>query len=266
MYETHFGLSAKPFGKTPDPRFLYRGRQHAEALARLLFAVEERELAVLTGEIGAGKTMLSRALVDEAGERCRFILVLNPRLTAAGLLKAVAEGIGVSQRRGIGPEDLAERLAALDAEGRFPVVLVDEAQLLSKAVIDELRLLTNLQLDDRNLLGVVLLGQPELRARLRKPAFEAFRQRVGASYHLGPLDREELGNYVAHRLKVAGRIEPLFTEGALEVVHAASAGVPRRVNNLCASALLEAFGRGATMIDAAIAENVVRDFESVLGA
>jgi len=266
MYESHFGLTQKPFGKTPDPSFLYRGRQHAEALARLLFAVEERELAVLTGEIGAGKTMLSRALIDEAGERCRFVLVLNPRLTAAALLSAVAEGIGLKKKRGVTPEALAGRLADLDAEGQFPVVLIDEAQLLSKAVFDELRLLTNLQLDDRNLIGVVLLGQPELRQKLRKPALESFRQRVGVTYHLGPLDREELANYVSHRLRVAGREQLLFTAGALDRIHKATGGVPRRVNNLCASALLEAFGRGAERIDEPMIDAVVRDVESVLGA
>jgi type II secretory pathway predicted ATPase ExeA len=266
MYESHFGLTQKPFGKTPDPAFLYRGRQHAEALARLLFAVEERELAVLTGEIGAGKTLLSRALIDEAGTRCRFILVLNPRLTPANLLKTVAEGIGLKTRRGTTPDVLAARLSELDAEGSFPVVLIDEAQLLSKAVFDELRLLTNLQLDDRNLIGIVLLGQPELRERLRKPTYEAFRQRVGVSYHLGPLDREELGRYVAHRLQVAGCAVPLFSEAALDRIFAASGGVPRRVNHLCGSALLEAFGRGVKQVDEKIAEDAIRDVESALGA
>jgi len=266
MYEPHFGLTQKPFGKTPDPAFLYRGKKHAEALARMLHAVEEREPVVLTGEIGAGKTVLSRALIDEAGQGARFVLFLHPRLTAAQLWKAVAEGVGLKRVRSVTPDSLATRLAELDGEGVFPVVLIDEAQLLPKSVFDELRLLTNLQLDDRNLVGLVLLGQPELRDRLKKPALEAFRQRVGVAYHLTALDRAEVGAYVRHRLKIAGREAPPVTERALDRIHRASGGIPRRINHLCGNALLHAFSLEAQEVDEAMVEDVVRDADSVLGA
>lgn len=268
MYLEFFGLERKPFSKTPDPAFLYPSRQHAEALARLSHAVEERELAVLTGEVGAGKTTLSRALVDAFADRCRFTLVVNPALPPAQLLGAIAGGFGVrgARRKADAYSALAERLAELDAQDLFPVVIVDEAQLLGgRAAFDELRLLTNLTADDRALVGLVLLGQPELRERLRSRGGEAFAQRVGVAYHLGALDREETGAYLAHRLRVAGREEPLFTPDAVEAVHRWTGGLPRRVNQVAASALLEAFGRDAGEIDAAIVEAAAADLDAYLG-
>ncbi len=208
MVLEYYGLAAKPFAKTPDPAFLYASRQHGEALARLSHALEEREIAVLTGEVGAGKTTLSRALVDRFAERCRFALVVNPALPPAQLLGAVAEGFGVSGRRRKADvwSALAERLGELDAQDLFPVVMIDEAQLLAgRAAYDELRLLTNLTADDHPLVGLVLLGQPELRDRLRDRGGEAFAQRVGVAYHVGALDRGEIAAYLAHRLVMRGK-------------------------------------------------------------
>jgi general secretion pathway protein A len=268
MYLEHFGLSRKPFSKTPDPAFLFPSRRHAEALARLSHAIEEREIAVLTGDVGAGKTTLSRALVDAFADRCRFSLVVNPAIPPAQLLAAVAQGFGVEERRRKTDTfaALAERFAALDAEGRFAVVLVDEAQLLAgRGAYDELRLLTNLAADDRGLVGLVLVGQPELRDRLRERGGEAFAQRVGVGYHLGPLDEEETRGYLAHRLAIAGRDEPLFEADAVAAIHAATGGVPRRVNQLAASALLEGFARDAPRIDGAIVAAAVSDRDAYLG-
>ncbi len=268
MYLEHFGLAAKPFSKTPDPRFLFPSRQHAEALARLAHALEEREAAVLTGEVGAGKTTLTRALVDQFADRCRFSLVVNPALPPAQLLSAVAEGFGLAPRRRKSEVfgALAEHAARLDEEGLFPVVLLDEAQLLAgRAAYDELRLLGNLTLDDRGLVGLVLVGQPELRRRVREKGGEAFAQRVGVAYHVGPLDREETGAYLAHRLRVAGREAPLFTAAAVEAVHRASGGLPRRVNQVAANALLEAFARDLDEVGAEAVEAAVTDMEAYLG-
>ena len=221
MYLEYFGLTRKPFSKTPDPAFLYPSRQHAEALARLSHAVEEREIAVLTGEVGAGKTTLTRALVDEFAERCRFALVVNPALPPAQLLQAIAAGFGVApgRRKAETYGALGRALEALDEEDLFPVVIVDEAQLLGgRAAYDELRLLTNLTADDRPLVGLVLVGQPELRERLRQRGGEPFAQRVGVAYHLGPLERDEVEAYLRHRLEVAGRRAPLFTPDAVEAI------------------------------------------------
>lgn len=268
MYLEFYGLAKKPFSKTPDPGFLFPSRQHAEALARLSHALEEREVAVLTGEVGAGKTTLSRALVDEFAERCRFSFVVNPALPPAQLLGAIAEGFGLppARRKAEAFGALAEHVARLDAEGSFAVVVVDEAQLLpGRAAFDELRLLGNLAADDRALVGLVLLGQPELRERIRERGGEAFAQRVGVAYHVGALDAEETGRYLAHRLAVAGRTEPLFDAEAVAAVHARSGGLPRRVNQLAANALLEGFSREADRIDASVVEAAAADLEAYMG-
>jgi type II secretory pathway predicted ATPase ExeA len=268
MYLEFFGLARKPFSKTPDPEFLFPSRQHAEALARLSHALEEREVAVLTGEVGAGKTTLSRAVVDAYADRCRFSFVINPALPAAQLLGAIGEGFGLprARRKADAFSALAEHVARLDAEGAFAVVVVDEAQLLpGRAAFDELRLLTNLAADDRALVGLVLVGQPELRERLRDRGGEAFAQRVGVAYHLGALDEGETGRYLAHRLAVAGRAEPLFEAAAVAAVHRLSGGVPRRVNQVAASALLEAFGREAALVTAEVVEAAASDLAAHLG-
>lgn len=268
MYLEHFGLRRKPFSKTPDPEFLFPSRQHGEALARLSHALEEREVAVLTGEVGTGKTTLSRALVDAFSDRCRFSFVLHPALPAAQLVGAVAEGFGLEpgRRKADAFGAIAEHVSRLDDEGSLGVVVVDEAQLLpGRAAFDELRLLTNLAADDRALLGLVLVGQPDLRGRLREKGGEAFAQRVGVAYHLGPLDAEETGRYLAHRLAVAGRAEPLFDGAAVAAVHALSKGLPRRVNQLAAGALLEGFAREAERITADVVEAVAADHAAHLG-
>jgi general secretion pathway protein A len=268
MYLGHYGLDRKPFSKTPDPAFLFPSRQHAEALARLSHALEERELAVVTGEVGAGKTTLSRALVDAFADRCRFSFVLNPALPPAQLLSAVAEGFGLApgKRKSDAFGALAEHAARLDAEGKLAVVLVDEAQLLAgRGAFDELRLLTNLAADDRPLLGLVLFGQPELRERLHARGGEAFAQRVGVAYHVGALDLEETGAYLAHRLSVAGRSSPLFEPVAVAAIHRLSGGVPRRINQLAGNALLEGFGRDVATIGADVVEAAAADLAAYLG-
>ncbi len=268
MYLDFFGLARKPFSKTPDPEFLFPSRQHAEALARLSHAVEEREIAVLTGEVGAGKTTLSRALVDAFAERCRFSFVVHPGLPPAQLLSAIAGGFALppARRKAEVFAALAHHVARLDAEGRFAVVVVDEAQLLSgRAAFDELRLLTNLSADDRALVGLVLIGQPELRDRLRERGGEAFAQRIGVAYHVGALDLEETGRYLSHRLAVAGRGAPLFEPDAVSAVHRLSGGLPRRVNQVAASALLEAFAREADPISGEVVEAAAADLAAYLG-
>jgi type II secretory pathway predicted ATPase ExeA len=269
MYLEHFGLARRPFSKTPDPAFLYPSPRHAEALARLSHALEEREPAVLTGDVGAGKTTLSRALVDAFADRCRFSLVVNPALPPGQLLSAIAQGFGLPERprKADAFAALAEHCARLDAGGLFAVVLVDEAQLLAgRAAYDELRLLTNLAADDRALLGLVLVGQPELRRRVHERGGEAFAQRVGVAYHLGALDEAETGRYLAHRLAVAGRGAPLFTDDAVRELHRATGGVPRRVNQIAGAALLEAFARDLSHIDAGCVQAAVSDRDAHLGS
>jgi type II secretory pathway predicted ATPase ExeA len=269
VYEAHFGLLRRPFSKTPDPAFLYEGKQHGEALARLELACEDRDIALLTGEIGAGKTTVSRALIDRLDERFRVVLVINPRLSATQVLGLVADRLGIEKPpRGKAKllDALTERLYELYQSGHIPLIIVDEAQLIpSKSVFEELRLLTNLQLDDAPLVSLLLIGQPELRAKLSRKGYESFAQRIGMAYHLGPLDEGAVGAYIAHRLRVAGREAPLFDEGAVRAVASGSYGIPRRINTICQSALLVAFGEGKATVDAASVEDVLLDLETHLG-
>ena len=263
MYEGYWELREKPFRKTPDPRYLFLNETYEEALERLLFAVEEMELALLTGEVGSGKTLLTRALVDRVGERYEAGMILNPRLPPRQFLHTVAVELGVEEPR-FHSNDLLdqihERLLALDEQGRSALLVVDEAHLIpGKPTFEEIRLLTNFQLDDRNLIAILLVGQPELRGRLRHRTYRALTQRVGVSFHLVPLSVEDTRAYVAHRLTVAGAERLLFTDDAIERLHAAAAGVPRLLNHLATQALIEGMARGADEIDGAAVEAVLED-------
>lgn len=262
MYEEFYGLREKPFNKTPDPRFLYQSAKHAEAFARLQHAVDEQDIVLLTGEIGSGKTTLSRALIDSMDRSYYPVLVINPRLSPSQLLRTVALRLEVDAGRYRNDilEGINAKLYELFEAGRRPVLIIDEAQLFpGKATFEELRLLTNFQLDDRNLLALVLIGQSELRERLDRKPYRALRQRVAMQFHLGPLDEPETVSYVQHRLSVAGREQPLFDGEAMALLYRQSQGVPRRINIIAGNALIEGFGRGAQTIDADIIESVVKD-------
>jgi type II secretory pathway predicted ATPase ExeA len=252
MFEEHFGLASKPFGKTPDPSFLFESDQHREALARLEYAVDEKELALLVGDIGSGKTTLSRALIDRVGEARPVVLLINPRLSPTQLLRAFATSLGIEPARYRNDllDQIHTKLYALYQEGREPVLIIDEAQLIpTKATFDEIRLLTNFQLDDQNLLSVILIGQPELDVRLDRPAYAPLRQRIGMRYALGPLTAEETCRYVEHRIRVAGGTRNPFSAEAMAEMHALSGGIPRLINTLATTALLDAFGEDAATID-----------------
>src|SRR5687768_4227102 len=270
MFEEFFGLSTKPFGKTPDPSFLFESRQHKEALARLEYAVEEKELALLTGDIGSGKTTLSRALIDRVGETRPVILLINPRLTPTQFLRAIARGLGIEPARFRNDllDQIHTRLYELYEQKREPVLMVDEAQLIpTKATFDEIRLLTNFQLDDQNLLSVILIGQPELERRIERDAYAPLRQRIGMRYALGPLSLQETIEYIEHRIRVAGGTRNPFDRKAMEDIHALSGGIPRLINTLATTALLDAFGEDAETIDPSRVASAAREhhMESVHG-
>ena len=267
MFEQYWRLREKPFRKTPDPRYLYLNETYEEALERLLYAVEEMELALLTGEVGSGKTLLTRALVDRLGDRCEVGMILNPRLSPRQFLRMAASELGVETPR-FHSSDLLEqiqvRLLELDRERRKAVLIVDEAHLIpGKPTFEEIRLLTNFQLDDHNLVAIVLVGQPELRERLRHRTYRALTQRIGASFHLVPLAETDTLAYIQHRLAVAGAERPLFGEAALQRLHAAACGIPRVINHLATQALLEGMARGVSLVEADVVEAVARerDFE-----
>ncbi len=252
MYESFFGFATKPFGKTPDPSFLYESPQHQEALARLEYAVEEKELAVLVGEIGSGKTTLSRALIDRLGDSRPVVLMINPRLTPTQLLRSITIALGLQPARLRSDllEQIHTKLFELYESRREPVLIIDEAQMIpSKSTFDEIRLLTNFQLDDQNLLSVLLIGQPELERRLDRLHYAPLRQRIGLRYHLGPLSLEDTIAYIEHRIHVAGGRRNPFSDEAMAQIHALSGGIPRLINTLATTALLDAFGDDANTID-----------------
>jgi type II secretory pathway predicted ATPase ExeA len=263
MYEQYWGLREKPFRKTPDPRYLFLNGTYEEALERLQYAVEEMELALLTGEVGSGKTLLTRALVDRIGDRYEVGMILNPRLSPRQFLRTAAAELGIKEPRYHSSDLLDQihaRLLELDEAGRAALLIVDEAHLIpGKPTFEEIRLLTNFQLDDRNLIAIVLVGQPELRERLRHRAYRALTQRVGIAFDLVPLSKADAHAYFAHRLKVAGAARPLFTGEAITRLHEAAQGVPRVLNQLATDALLEGMARGASQVDEEIVAEVAAD-------
>jgi type II secretory pathway predicted ATPase ExeA len=263
MYEEFYGLRQRPFTKTPDPRFLFLSRNHEEALARLQYAVEERELVLLTGEIGSGKTTLTRALMDSLGDKYRVIVIINPQLTPLQFLRTIAKRFDINV-----PYNFKDNL--LDAiyekvyedyeSGITPVIIIDEAQLIpNKNTFEEIRLLTNFQLDYTNLLSLILVGQTDLRRRLNHKTYLPLRQRIGLFYHLGPLSEPEIGGYVEHRLKVSGLQDSLFTDEAIRRLYHYSGGIPRVINSLATSALLEGFGRELRVIDGFLINEAARE-------
>lgn len=263
MYEEFYGLKQRPFSRTPDPKFLYFSKSHEEALARLQYAVEEKELILLTGEIGSGKTTLTRALMDLLGEKYRVIVIINPQLTPVQFLRTVAKRLDIDipyNSKDSLLDTIYEKVYKDYESGITPVIIIDEAQLIpNKSTFEEIRLLTNFQLDYSNLLSLILVGQTDLRKRLNHKTYLPLRQRIGLFYHLGPLAENEIRAYVEHRLKISGLDDPLFTEGALKRLYQYSGGIPRVINNLATSALLEGFSRELTVIDDFLIQDAARE-------
>ncbi|MBT9488579.1 MAG: AAA family ATPase [Rubrivivax sp.] len=246
MYESFFGLQTEPFSVAPDPRFMYLSDVHREALRQLEIGLRGGAgFVVLTGEIGAGKTTVWRSFLEQLPPNFDVATVVNPKLGVDVLLARVCEDLGVTLPDGPArdPIDaLHGHLLLAHAQGRRTLIVVDEAQALSDAVLEQLRLLTNLVTADRKLVQVLLIGQPELREMLERPVLEPVAQRVVARFHLPALPEEETRRYIAHRLAVAGALGlPPFEALALAHIHALCGGVPRRINVLCDRALLAAF-------------------------
>jgi len=267
MYEAHFGFSHAPFGLTPDTRFYFSAPSHQEALNTLLVALRSGEgFLKVTGEIGLGKTLLCRQLLNALGPGFVTAYVPNPAVTPRALFQTVADELGC-EGSGHRPDELLkainQRLLDNARKGVRTVLVVDEAQALTDHTLEAIRLLTNLETETYKLLQVVLFGQPELDERLARPELRQLRQRITFTYRLQPLSREQLKAYVRHRLEVAGTADPaLFGEDALRVLYRASRGIPRLANILCHKALLSAFGPGHNRVTAGDALAAVSDTDS----
>jgi type II secretory pathway predicted ATPase ExeA len=262
MYEPFFGFREKPFNLTPDPRFLYLGENHKEALARLVYGVKERRgFVVLSGEVGTGKTTIVRALLEQLDESHQIAYILYPKLSDMDFLVLVCEDLGLEVSRhskAVILRDLHDFLLESHQHEKTTTLIIDEAQNLDPPLLEEIRLLTNLETRDCKLLQVFLIGQPELNDHLERRDLWQLKQRISVRFHLLPLDQGETEQYVRTRLMIAGapRLD-LFTEPAIRRIHAYSGGIPRLINNICDKALLTAFSTDRRTIDEEIVHECV---------
>ena len=273
MYLDHFGLRDLPFRLTPDTSYFFNAGGHQEALNVLLLALRSGEGFIkVTGEVGTGKTLLCRMLLNSLGEdQFCTAYVPNPLLTPAALVTALADELGLKVARNQGWYRLLklinERLIEIVSESRRVVLILDEAQAMPRDTMEALRLLSNLETEKNKLLQVVMFGQPELDEALNKKSLRQLRQRIAFSYRLPEMDRQAMEAYVAHRFYVAGHRGPLpYTHGALGALFKASRGVPRLINILCHKCLMAAYGVGAKEVTRSHIIAAVKDTEDTAAA
>lgn len=267
MYKDYWGLKELPFENVPDPRFFYPSAEHQEALLRLFYGVNSRKGAVmLTGEVGCGKTVLSRTLIqDLPPDRYEVAVVANPSLAPIEFLREILYQLGQETTT----ESKVDLLHALNDQmvqnlngGKDTVVIIDEAQAIDDPdTLEELRLLLNFQLNDRFLLTLLMIGQPELGDRIAR--IQQLEQRIAIKYHLGPLKEEDVQSYIQTRLEKAGVTRSIFADEAIEVIYRTSRGIPREINNLCDICLLLGFSSQAEEIDFAVVQKASQALRQV---
>jgi general secretion pathway protein A len=271
MYEAYFGFNGKPFQLSPDPDFFYGSRGHKRAMAYLEYGLHQGEgFIVITGEVGAGKTMLARSLLRRIPkDSIHAVQIVSSQLDADDLLKSVAIGFGIDVT-GVSKSSLISMLesqfSAINSEGKRALLIVDEAQNLSPKAVEELRMLSNFQTDKRSLLQSFLIGQPEFREVMQRPEMRQLKQRVTASYHLGPLDPSETKAYIEHRLtRVGWNGTPTFDNSSFAKISQVTNGIPRKINALCDRLLLACFLGERTTLYAADVDEIATEIADELG-
>lgn len=254
MYLSYFGLSDNPFSIAPNPAYLYMSARHKEALAHLNFGLRESGgFVMLTGEVGTGKTTVSRKLLQQLPDNTQVAMILNPTLSALELLATVCDELSIPydyQRGSLKyfTDLILSHLALNHTKNVNTVLIIDEAQHLLPEVLEQLRLLTNLETNREKLLKVVLIGQPELQALLKRNELRQLAQRITARYHLLPLNEDEVKQYIAHRLSIADGDISMFAPATIKTVFRITAGIPRVINLLCDRALTLSFTKQSAVV------------------
>jgi type II secretory pathway predicted ATPase ExeA len=259
----HWGLSRSPFTKELAPSMLFASAAHQEAVARIDWIISERALGVVCGEVGAGKTVAARAATASLdSSRYTIIYLPNPAIGARGIYSEIVKALGATPRfyRATLIPQASDLLAAERTErGKTVVLILDEAHLLSAEQLEELRMLTNTEMDSRATFACLLLGQPTLRRKLRQGVFAALDQRIALRATIDGMDRAETGQYIAHHVKLAGRSDTLFSDDAVALIHDASRGLPRAVNNLATQTLIAALAENKSIADESSARAAVAE-------
>lgn len=266
MYLKFFGLSERPFAMTPDIQYLYLGRQHERALDTLLYGVKKRlGILLLTGEVGSGKTTLSRALLSRLDNSVATALLVNPLLSVEELLKAITKDFGIPVRYNSPQKQidaLNRFLLRIAGEGRNALVVIDEAQNLSLEALEMLRMLTNLETDKMKLLQIMLVGQPELLTKLKTHEMRQLEQRITARAHLQALSEIEMMRYINHRVSIAGGSGKVFFESkAYKLIYSQTQGYPRLIHLVCDRALMASFVKGTSVVDKASVKTAFVDWK-----
>lgn len=271
MYESFFALKQKPFAIATNPSFLFLGQRHREALSYLTYGIKERVGFIeITGEIGAGKTTICRALLNQLDEKTKTAFIFNSNLTELQLMQTIIEDLGIKtekKSRSALFSELNQFLIQQLAQNNNVVLILDEAQNLSAQLLEQIRMLSNLEAENEKLLQIILVGQPELREKLKSPALRQLRQRIAVRYHINALAQEEVPLYIAHRLRMAGALNgssPIFDEKAIKEIHKYSGGIPRLINIVCDKALLLGYVLEKRLIDSEIIKRSVIEIEGGL--
>ena len=263
MYESFYGLKAKPFSLLPDPAYLFHSRQHQVALSLLEYAVNNQlTVSAMSGEVGSGKTTLIRELINKLGDGVTVGLISNTHRSFGNLMQWVGSAYSLPCKDKDKAElyhDFVDFLCAQYAAGKRTLLIVDEAQNLDAETLEEVRLLTNVNADEHLVMQLLLVGQPELHELLKRHELRQLAQRIGVFARLGPLDEKETAEYVRHRLQVVGGSGTLFHKNALRLIHWNSGGIPRVINTLCELALVYGYADGKRRIDATLIADIARD-------